>query len=205
MLQEEHQLHVRGIGVDGWDGTEEGTGSYENEEALEEIFSVFGSFVQATIRHRIADGKNTSWALVTMGDAESVDRALSAPSVMAGTNNLVLNRFSSKQAAASTGAMARVQKEALRGLSGAEVKALRLGKNLTAPAGLTGLAAMAWKRRAAKRRRALIKLRVVLAFAGARGLARSMAEPEPEPEPEHEPEPEPEPSASGGAEPPKGL
>eukprot|EP01045_Picozoa_sp_COSAG04_P025680 COSAG04_NODE_3415_length_2831_cov_8.177892_3_plen_100_part_01 len=68
----EHQIHVRGIGVDGWDGTEEGTGSYENEEALEEIFSAFGSFVQATIRHRIADGKNTSWALVTMGDAESV-------------------------------------------------------------------------------------------------------------------------------------
>ena len=108
----EHQIHVRGIGVDGWDATEEGTGSYENEEALEEIFSVFGSFVQATIRHRIADGKNTSWALVTMGDAESVDRALSAPSVMAGTNKLVLNRFSSKQAAASTGAMKQVRMSA---------------------------------------------------------------------------------------------
>ena len=37
---------------------------------------VFGAFVQATIRHRIQDGKNTSWALVTMADTASVDRAL---------------------------------------------------------------------------------------------------------------------------------
>ena len=119
VTQAEHQIHVRGIGVDGWDGTEEGVGRYENEESLEEIFGAFGTFIQATIRHRIADGQNTSWALVTMGDLESVDRALAAPAVMAGTNKLVLNRYSKKQAAASTGAMARVQKEA--GLSREEV------------------------------------------------------------------------------------
>ena len=27
----EHQIHVRGIGVEGWDGTEDGVGTYENE------------------------------------------------------------------------------------------------------------------------------------------------------------------------------
>ena len=32
-----HQIHVRGIGVDGWDGTHEGKGDYENEAALQEI------------------------------------------------------------------------------------------------------------------------------------------------------------------------
>ena len=77
---------------------------YESDEALEEIFEVFGPYVRATIRHRVKNGQNTSWALVTMGDAESVDRALAAPSVMAGTGKLVLNRYSKKQAAASTGA-----------------------------------------------------------------------------------------------------
>ena len=45
-------------------------------QALERIFEVFGAFVQATIRHRIQDGKNTSWALVTMADTVSVDKAL---------------------------------------------------------------------------------------------------------------------------------
>ena len=110
--QAEQQIHVRGIGIDGWDGTEGGVGRYENEAALQEIFGAFGTFVQATIRHRIEDGQNTSWALVTMGDAESVDRALAAPSVMAGTGKLVLNRYSKKQAAASTGAMVRVQHHA---------------------------------------------------------------------------------------------
>ena len=45
-------------------------------QALERIFEVFGAFVQATIRHRIQDGKNTSWALVTMADTASVDKAL---------------------------------------------------------------------------------------------------------------------------------
>ena len=33
-----HQIHVRGIGVDGWDGAEDSIGTYETEEALAEIF-----------------------------------------------------------------------------------------------------------------------------------------------------------------------
>ena len=106
---EGRQLHVRGIGVDGWDGTTEGFGTYESEEALRKIFSEFGEFEQATIRHRITGGQNTSWALVTMGDVAAVEKALAAPSVMAGSTRLVLNRFDKKTAAASRGQMKKVQ------------------------------------------------------------------------------------------------
>ena len=38
--EQERMIHVRGVGVEGWDGTEEGTGVYESDEALEEIFEV---------------------------------------------------------------------------------------------------------------------------------------------------------------------
>ena len=149
-----HVIHVRGIGMDGWDGTPEGRGTYENEDALEKIFSVFGVFLQATIRHRIVDGENTSWALVEMETAEAVDAALAAKEVKAGSQPLFLNRFSKKQADSSTGAMKSVSLQALKGLSASEVKALRMGKNLIAPPGLSVLQTIAWQRRAAKRRRA---------------------------------------------------
>ena len=110
--QAEHNIHVGGIGVDGWDGTEDGVGTYESKEELEKIFGEFGTFVGAQIRHRIRDGENASWALVTMGDADSVDRALAEPAVMAGKTKLTLSRYSKQKAAASTGAMAQVHKEA---------------------------------------------------------------------------------------------
>ena len=113
--EQERMIHVRGVGVEGWDGTEEGRGVYESDEALEEIFEVFGPYVRATIRHRVKNGQNTSWALVTMGDAESVARALAAPRVMAGDTALVLTRVSAEKAAASTGGMAAVRQEALLG------------------------------------------------------------------------------------------
>ena len=100
-----HQIHVRGIGVDGWDGTHEGKGDYENEAALRSIFGEFGSVQQVVVRHRVQGRKNTSWALVAMGDEEAVERVMAAPSVMAGTSPLVLNRFSTTTAATSTGAM----------------------------------------------------------------------------------------------------
>ena len=34
------QVHVRGVGVDGWDGTESGVGTYENEAALKETWQL---------------------------------------------------------------------------------------------------------------------------------------------------------------------
>jgi hypothetical protein len=110
------QLHVRGVGVHGWDGTAEGRGAYhlriismatkildwlrftygfgelvsvmtcrsryETEAALRTVFAPFGHLVQATVRHRLgAEGgraTNTSWALVTMLDRDSAERALAA-------------------------------------------------------------------------------------------------------------------------------
>lgn len=107
-------LHVRGIGADGWDGTPDGKGDYENEAALKMLFQPFGDFRQATIRHRITDGQNTSWALVTMGNAAAVDSILQSHAeapIFAGNTKLVLNRFSQTQAKLSTGGMANVRQQ----------------------------------------------------------------------------------------------
>eukprot|EP01043_Picozoa_sp_COSAG02_P029199 COSAG02_NODE_1806_length_10867_cov_7.575130_4_plen_362_part_00 len=108
-------LHVRGIGVDGWDGAEHSRGAYQSEEAIKKIFSVFGPVRQVTIRHRIGSdagtgaAKNTSWALVHMETPAAVDAALAAKSVMAGAEPLVLTRYSQKQAASSTGGMRKAR------------------------------------------------------------------------------------------------
>ena len=42
----------------------------ESVDELRKIFSAFGKFVTATVRHRVdaKTGENTSWALVVMGD-----------------------------------------------------------------------------------------------------------------------------------------
>jgi calcium-binding protein CML len=125
------QIHVRGIGVDGWDSTPEGKGSHESESALKAIFEQYGKFLQATIRHRIegpsgkwdpkttpaADwpregSKNSSWALVTMETTSAVDAALEASElegVYAGAQLLKLTRFSKDVASTSGGAMAAVR------------------------------------------------------------------------------------------------
>lgn len=112
-----HQIHVREIGAEGWDGSDEGVGKYENETALRHIFENFGRVIEvAKIRHRIQDGRNTSWALVTMGSAAAVDRALLAAErsgVFAGSQRLVLTKFSQKQASISKGAMAEAQQAAI--------------------------------------------------------------------------------------------
>lgn len=112
------QLHVRGIGVHGWDGTPEGVGAFESEPALRTVFARFGHMVQATVRHRIDEvsGANTSWALVTMLDKASAERAVEAavvggPGVYAGTQRLVVTRFSKSVADSSTGQMSTVRKE----------------------------------------------------------------------------------------------
>jgi hypothetical protein len=94
------RLHVRGIGAQG--------GKFESEEALRKIFSPFGDFEGATIRHREdASGANTSWAIVTMGSTRAVVRALAAV-VTAGDAVLQVTPFSKDQAAASTGAMVEI-------------------------------------------------------------------------------------------------
>lgn len=98
-------IHVRGIGVDSWDGTEAGVGAYENEQALRTIFEAFGPVEKVTVRHRIENGKNTSWALVNMKTAEGVEGAMHAGTIMAGSNPLELHLFNGELASASTGFM----------------------------------------------------------------------------------------------------
>ena len=109
-----HILHVRGIGQEGWDGTETGPGSFESEDALREIFEAFGPFVEAKVNHRIAYGKhgrleNTSYGLVTMGNAEAVETALAEPKIMAGKTRLTVTRYNKERAASSTGRMKRIE------------------------------------------------------------------------------------------------
>jgi hypothetical protein len=117
LAKDRHQIHVRGIGVDGWNGSEAGLGKYENATALRQIFEPFGRVIEVSkIRHRVADGANTSWALVTMGSSAAVDRALRASKqagVFAGSNRLVLSEFNQKQASMSKGAMGEAQESAV--------------------------------------------------------------------------------------------
>jgi hypothetical protein len=111
-----NELHVRGIGCDGWDGTDEGVGEFESEGALRRIFLPFGELQQAAIRHRIADGKNTSWALCTMENEEVVEKILEAHAmspIMAGEHPLTLSRVDPNIKLQSTGAMTRAMAESL--------------------------------------------------------------------------------------------
>jgi hypothetical protein len=102
-LPEGSTLHVRRIG-----------GVCESFAEISRVFSRLGTVLQATIRHRESDdGQNTSWALVTMESSAAAQAALAQP-VMAGTVQLVVNPFSQTQAAASTGAMGRIQRQANR-------------------------------------------------------------------------------------------
>ena len=107
------QLHVRHIGVQGWDGTEDGVGTYENEEALRALFSPFGEVVTAVIRHRVDKiaQENTSYALVTMGDEASCERVLAA-GVTAGATSLLITKFDQQTASSSKGGMAKLLEEA---------------------------------------------------------------------------------------------
>ena len=112
------QLHVRGIGIDGWDGTTAENGDYENVASMAKIFSPFGVFDHAQIHHRVVDSANTSWALVTLGDTASVDSVLAAHErrpLFAGNHRLVLHRFSPTQAKSGQGGMLTVQKRQVIG------------------------------------------------------------------------------------------
>ena len=119
----------------------------EADGALQKLFERFGRVVQATVRHREDDkGNNTSWALVTMATKAGAQRALSGSLYNPSTGaELNVNLFSKKQADASTGGM----------------KATRQTSRLRE---------MAQARRDARKRRALLKVKVLIWFSGARGL-----------------------------------
>ena len=114
LMQTGVQLHVRHIGADGWDGTVDGRGTYENEKSITELFSPFGEVMGVAIRHRVSitAGENTSWCLVTMASLEGAQAALSAPRIMAGARELAVNRFDKKVAMVSRGAMKEVSMQA---------------------------------------------------------------------------------------------
>jgi hypothetical protein len=121
-------IHVRGIGVEGWDGTADGTGRYEDVDQLTKVFAEFGEVLDVSIRHRIQDDQNTSWALVHMKTQEEVDAVMSgAPQL----ESFTLTEYSSKQAMSSTGGMATIREDAqasaafVRSRTISKIKALR--------------------------------------------------------------------------------
>eukprot|EP01048_Picozoa_sp_COSAG05_P003430 COSAG05_NODE_157_length_15666_cov_29.830410_6_plen_288_part_00 len=84
------RLKVSNIGVHGWDGTDDGCGFFEDEGQLINLMGKFGRCVRASVRHRIQDGHNISWAIVTFETPDGANRALAAVSIMAGTAQLVV-------------------------------------------------------------------------------------------------------------------
>jgi hypothetical protein len=89
-------LLVHGIGVDGWDGTATGRGAYENEKAMNAIFSQFGYVMRVGIKHEIGISGNLSWALVTMGRPSTVVKILriaESKGIMTGSTRLEVSRY----------------------------------------------------------------------------------------------------------------
>jgi hypothetical protein len=109
------RLHVRGVGVHGWNGEPHCRGTYENEMLLKTFFSKYGVVDHTTVRHRIADKHNTSWALVTMQDQAGVEAVLSAakvdPGIICGTHRLHIERFQLSLAEESTGMMKNIMEK----------------------------------------------------------------------------------------------
>ena len=107
-LQEGLTLHVRGIG-----GSTADPGVYEDAQALRTIFEEYGRFDDAVIRHRVdkETGRNTSYALVTMCDAESASRVLAAAATVGVLRpdgvKLKVTPFEAKTAMNSSGTMRR--------------------------------------------------------------------------------------------------
>jgi hypothetical protein len=95
-------IHVRNIGLDP-------SKQYLQEAALVELISQHAPCVSATVRERVENGVDTSWALVAMENEMGVEKVL-ASTVMAGGHALHITRYSQKQARESSGAMARVAK-----------------------------------------------------------------------------------------------
>jgi hypothetical protein len=116
------RLHVRGIGVHGWDGVVDSPGWFEDESRLKDLFLPYGEVLSVAVRHRIQDGANTSWALVTMANNASAELVLGG-TVRAGETVLTINPFNKKAAAKSTGMMAAVVKVATMAQTRSRVKA----------------------------------------------------------------------------------
>ena len=117
-------LHVRNISGGVAVGSATETGECESPTTLSAVFGRFGSVEQVTVRHRIQDGRNTSWALVTMKEPEEARKAMEAPSVMAGPHALRIAYLNEDQARTSTGEMQLIR---TRHWIGIQNKTLRFG------------------------------------------------------------------------------
>lgn len=83
-------------------------GALEDEDALSEVFSQFGSLLAVTIRIR-REGKKVSWALVSFNAAEEADKCLAGmPTLSKKYPGIVAHRVDEGQALKSTGAMGQV-------------------------------------------------------------------------------------------------
>eukprot|EP01046_Picozoa_sp_COSAG06_P002753 COSAG06_NODE_100_length_24132_cov_93.237507_14_plen_1117_part_00 len=103
-----YALHVRHVGEEGWDGTPDGRGTYEQPAKLESLFSQFGNVVKVSkVRHRIQDGRNTSWAIIMMETMDGMNAAIEG-TIMTGETKLKVAPFSPKVALASTGAASSI-------------------------------------------------------------------------------------------------
>lgn len=101
----EQQLIVFEVGVEGWDRTAAGKGTFEDEAELHSLFSLHaqeahGTVVAVAIKHRVKHGSNTSFAIVTM-DTEICRDAVMGRRVMAGSTPLIMQKFDHGRAAVS--------------------------------------------------------------------------------------------------------
>ena len=64
--------------------------------------------VEVSVRHRVEDGQNTSWALITMDSGASANNVLAA-GIRAGPNTLRVERVDVGLAGASTGMMREIR------------------------------------------------------------------------------------------------
>ena len=116
------QLHVMAptcVHVGGLEGT------LEEEDALTEVFSQFGTLLAVTVRIR-REGKKVSWALVSYGSAQEADRCLAGTAALTSKYpGIVARRVDEEQALQSKGAMGQVMSRHIQ---------TRLGKMLAVTA-----------------------------------------------------------------------
>ena len=102
-------LHVKGVGIEGWDGTRTGTGTFEDETVLQGLFAQHGEEVSdVSVKHKIKGDHNKSWAVVAVRGMESAERLLAAD-IVAGSSRLQLTLFT--MAETTSGLMQKAAKK----------------------------------------------------------------------------------------------
>ena len=119
-IVEKPMIMIRNIGMEGWDGTEEGRGKYESEHGVRRVMSALGHTVSTGVekiqlRHKVRvtsleDGstqlQNRSYALVTLESEHALDVTLAVQEMKAGETVLDVQRYDPHKREKSTGSMA---------------------------------------------------------------------------------------------------